>query len=275
MSSQLVVVLALLAVAFAERGIQSKANLAKHVFGDHEILHNVPRASNDPLGFQNSAFQAVTYSKSCDQGSSYMFQAYEGGLCMKVNNGGPIQSQRIGCNPPADGKTEWAMNIMQFSTGDCSSTPVQTIQQYHNVNDCNAISNDDPFKSFYRMTCVASDANHSPRTFTGLVSAFYGTKDTTCANKPVVVQGIVAGACIKGTTTDAAGNKVASNSSTIFSCADAADLQINVYSGSDNCNGQPTHVPLKVPFPKCAPTEWNSGQHVNEREACVNQAGMI
>lgn len=266
---QLLVAVAFLVVACAERGIQSHANLAKNVFGDHVILYDVPRATNDPLGFGNSAFQAVTYSKTCEQGQAYLWQEYEGGMCMKVNNGGAIGSQRVGCNPPASGKTEWAMNIMQFASADCSGTPVQTVMQYHNVNDCDTVANDgSPFNSYYRMTCVAP--NHPQHAFQGLVSGFYGPSDATCANKPMVVQGIVAGACIKGTTVDASGTKVASNTSTTFNCADLADLSVKVFAGEE-CAGASQSVPMKVPFPQCAATEWDGGQHVNEKEACVNQ----
>jgi len=100
---RLIFVVALIAIACAERGVQSKANLAKHVFGDHEILHDVPRVSNGVFGFQKSVFQAVTYSKTCAHGSFYMFQDYSGGLCMKVNNGGNIRSDRVGCIPPNQG----------------------------------------------------------------------------------------------------------------------------------------------------------------------------
>jgi len=164
------------------------------------------------------------------------------------------------------------MNIAHFGTSDCTGAAIQIVQQYHNVNDCESVNNYDPCSSFSRRTCAA---HHPSRAFQGLVGGFYGLEDTTCAIKPVVVQGIVTGACIKGTTTDAAGNQDSTNSSSVSSCADLADLKINVYSGNENCNGQATQVLLKVPFLKCASTDWNSGQSVNEKEACVDSQGFI
>ncbi len=207
-----------------------KQKLAEKVFPGAQLKASVEvvdssSSGSDKMGFGNVAVQAVGYNSNCKQGSAYLWQAYSGGACYQVGDGtGPIGSQRIGCTPPnpdnASSPTEWSMNMLQFASADCSGTAVQAVAQFHSTQDCLSVDNDSGvYSTFYRMTCVVPDADSSkPNPFHGFASAFYRPKDSACDKSPLVVQGLLSGACIKGTTTGADGEKKASNTSE-FQCS--------------------------------------------------------
>lgn len=265
----LFVLIAIFAFVASADVMYDQAHLTSQVFGDVTILHNVPKASNDPMGFSNVLFQGVTYDKQCSSGSAYLWQAYEGGLCMKVNNGGAIQSQRAGCSPPAESSTAWTVNVLQFSSQDCTGTPVQAVEQFKSTTDCVAVDDaTQVYSSFYRMTCKDPSANtDNVNEFHGLLTAFHPANDPTCTAPTMVGQGIIAGACIKGTKVDAAGNQVATNTSSVMSCKDASDMTINVFQGNV-CSGPSQAVPMKVPDVTCTAGQWGSGEQVYEVQKC-------
>jgi hypothetical protein len=209
-------------------------------------------------GMANRIVQAFSYEEDkCAKDSSFFFQTIAGGQCAQAS-GTNIKSQLIGCTPPSEGSSKWTINIAQYENISCQGEPLQIVAQFHDENDCNLIqevSDGLPYPTNYKMKCQIGGTHIQPPS--SFMTAMYSPKDSKCSN-PLNVQGLVAGACIKGNNT----------TSTTISCKSSTKLTYHVYNDSLDCSGKSVEADTDVTFPECSSGSDNKSNLVYEKQNC-------
>jgi hypothetical protein len=231
-----------LAVAFAIDSEAYARSFLRHSLGGTVV--STPNEVKD-AGFDNALVQAIFYAEDkCEDQKAFYFQRIEGGICQKLDTDSAQapKSQMYGCTiPDADSSDVFNINVVQFLSDDCTGEPLQYVIRREDQSACTAIDNDDngPYETSMRMKCV-SNGKMTPKTG-ALMTGYFGGNDKTCSNTPKLLQGVLAGRCLKGTQTNDNGVVVPSNTSTTISCVDdmTSQYSINLFAGTE-CAGEPT-----------------------------------
>jgi hypothetical protein len=270
---------AVLAAALAEDAEAQKhgAKLLEHTFGSVSAVPSGTAVSDLKLvtgdaGMGNALLQGMGYSEnSCKAGTAFFVQLIAGGQCQKIGTSADsvIKSQLIGCTPAQEGSTTFTINLVQFASDNCSGSPYQVVAQLKDETSCDDVNDvSSPYAESMAMKCITPDPD-SGKHFSkgGLLTAFYQPTDTDCSSHPELIQGVVAGACIKGSTTDENGVKVATNTSTSFTCINDTKYMVNVYA-EPACAGDAQEVPQTVAMASCAAGATSQGALAYEKMVC-------
>lgn len=265
--------ISVLAVAFAIDSEAYARSFLRHTLSGSVVTN--PKEVKD-AGFDNALVQAIFYAEDkCEDKKAFYFQRIDGGICQKLDTDGDQapKSQMFGCTSSdySDSSAVFDINVVQFLSDDCTGEPLQYVIRKEDPTACTATDNDDgsPYETSVRMKCVT---NGEMTLETGAyMTGYFGGNDKTCLDTPKLLQGVLAGRCMKGTQTNENGVVVPSNTSTTISCVDSMTSQynINLFAGTE-CAGEAMTFTEKVAFPDCTASKTSSGAAVNMKQECKN-----